>query len=241
VIDRMGRRAGCLAILALCACTSRNIGYVEDGGGGGDLGAADLFSFDFSGVNCYGLTEGACQAANCAADYCFNCSCTPSFRGCRPPNAKPYECPALGCPSPLCCRDQKDCGLNGLFCTAPDRDVPQCGICMPAPKPCTEDKHCANSGIPNAICGRAACVCDPTCVPGCALTADCREGELCDPNHHCRVRTCAEGCTVNFECLPGAKSCSRKPCKSDGDCPQKMCVLGFCHNGLGTCEGPPPP
>jgi hypothetical protein len=237
----MARRLGWVLLLGLVGCTSRNAGFMGDGGLG-DGGVADLLGVDF-GTNCYGRTEAQCAAAgsSCITDYCFNCTCTPAFAGCRPPNTTHYQCPALGCASPQCCRTQKECTNNGLVCSPPDRSVPQCGICMPAPNPCTEDKHCANSGIANAICGNAPCVCDQTCVAGCALTSDCREGEICDPNHHCRVRTCAEACTVNFECAPGAKDCSRKPCTSDTQCPQKMCVLGFCYNGLGTCEGPPPP
>ncbi len=238
----MARHAWWLAALGLMACTSRNLGFQDqDLGANGDGGGnVDLRGVDF-GTSCNGLNEQLCAAAaGCVADYCFNCSCTPTFNGCRAPNVTPLPCPALGCPQPLCCHDQKDCSQNGLFCVAPDQDIPQCGVCQQPLNPCTEDKHCANSGIPNAICGNSPCVCGQTCVAGCALTADCREGEICQPNHHCRARTCAEGCTQNFICS-GGTTCVRKTCKVDNDCPRKMCVLGFCHNGLGNCQGPPPP
>src|SRR5262245_47299123 len=61
---------------------------------------------------CKSLDELACHnAQGCIADYCEQCSCTPTFVGCRAIGAGKIPCPGLGCPQPLCCRDQSDCSM----------------------------------------------------------------------------------------------------------------------------------
>ncbi len=193
--------------------------------GGGDAGAA-----------CAQLaSEADCVAAQaCVADYCLECSCTPTFVGCRDAAAPKHTCPALGCPSPLCCRQPGDC-VQGTMCIPPG--ATSCGVCLMGS--CTGDSQC-----PGQVCDRAPCTCSPTgqaCLPRC--TADsCAAGSVCQADGHCRAQTCggaAAACPRDFSCAGSA--CVRTGCAGDGDCGNNgFCVEGSCFPALGECRPPVP-
>src|SRR5690242_12791134 len=83
------------------------------------LTAACVFHDDDAADACAGLTQDRCEATpGCVADHCFACSCTPAFAGCRAAAETPHACPLLGCPQPLCCHDDQDCGAT-LSCVGP--------------------------------------------------------------------------------------------------------------------------
>jgi hypothetical protein len=205
-------------------------------GSSGD--AADAGGSDAQAAPCSGMSLGDCRVASgCVADLCFACSCTPQFEGCRREADPAFECPALGCPQPLCCGEDGACpGGGGLTCVQPG-DSLGCGVCNPTAGSCTSDAECAPS-----ICEPIECSCSEqrACVPGCASTADCGEGLSCDiVGHRCLPASCSENapCPDNFICADGL--CARASCTGDTDC-DGFCVDGKCFDSLGTCKAPPP-
>lgn len=94
-------------------------------------------------------------------------------------------------------------------------------------KCCRAQNECGDGGL--------SCLQPGANVTQCQLTVDCGEGRICD-NQQCRPRTCAEVCPANFECAAGATICSRRSCNVDSDCPQRVCVFGFCYDSLGFCR-----
>ncbi len=228
----------------LAACGSSGLPLPDGGGGSPDGGGTtDLANAvaDLAMVRCVGLDEATCRATKgCAADTCMECSCTPTFVGCRAASAPPVECPALGCLQPLCCHSNADCPMGALFCIAPGAS-PGGGPCF-MPTPCKVDGDCAQQG-PTWICAIATSACGPAamgCVPGCSRDMDCPEGDVCRNDHHCVARPCmsAHDCPAEFACVGGG--CARLACNSDGDCGAGYCVEGACYTSLGVCEPPAP-
>ncbi len=257
----VGMRAwGVLWVLAFAGCDScsRALPIPEETArdlAGADLAAADLAdpaSVDFASA-CSGFDEKTCRAhKECVADFCFECSCTPTFVACRAPSAPKTGCPGLGCDQPVCCTSLNDCNRNGqltMTCVAPG-EWPGCGVCTADP-PCQSDSDCpldgGNSFTPTGpVCddARAYRICGPCfphkiCILGCTADRDCVGGRICDASHHCVWKPCATSadCAANFECTGG--SCSRTSCSSDADCPVGFCVQSSCYEGEGTCQPAP--
>jgi hypothetical protein len=194
---------------------------------------------------CSTLDETACAArTDCAADHCSECSCTPTFVGCRAVTEAPHACPMLGCPTPLCCRTNGDC-LGDTSCVAPG---PICsGACAIPPFSCSSDADCLGAGD-GYICGNLPCSCvgvtQNFCVLGCSSTNPCPEGETCGGDHHCSPQVCGPSapCPKGFGCSGGAAStCARMACQTDTDCADgSFCVDGMCYAGLGECRAPTP-
>jgi hypothetical protein len=188
-----------------------------------------------SSPECSGLALAECRLAEaCQPDLCEGCSCTPQYRGCLAAFADPPACPALGCPSPLCCGAQADC-IETTSCAAPGSDFP-CGSCNQDPGNCTDDAMCGAT----MICEPIACSCDgnKACVQGCIADRDCTEDQACDlATARCVARPCADdaGCPDNFRCIAG--SCARTTCSDDLDC-DGFCVEGSCFDGRGECRLP---
>jgi hypothetical protein len=236
----------CLAFLLpifLTACGRPGLplpdgGPPPDGASPGD--AANPIS-DLASARCVGLDESACRATfGCAADTCLECSCTPTYVGCRAESAPPTQCPGLGCGQPACCHSAKDCRMGGFECVPPGQSAGG-GPCF-MPLPCKRDGDCVAQG-PNWICGpvMSACVVvNMGCTPGCTADADCGEAQLCHKDHHCAGRPCmsAADCPQEFVCAKA--TCARRTCQSDADCGAGYCVQGACFTGLGMCEVPPP-
>ncbi len=188
---------------------------------------------------CSNLDLVGCRAdSRCVADTCLNCSCTPSFAGCRGVDASPEQCPDLECAQPACCRTQEECAGSG-FCTVEPQ--PGCGACLPGPSECAADGACAAGWI----CEPIACSCtgERHCVPGCATTG-CGVGEVCNPtSQRCEEQPCTAArteCPPNFACTWPEGGCLRLTCATDEHCPAGFCALGLCHESLGTCFLPPP-
>ncbi len=187
---------------------------------------------------CEALDLEGCRAdPGCVADTCLNCSCTPSFAGCRAVDGAAHACPELGCAQPACCRSQDECVGGGLCAIEPP---PGCGACMPGPGDCGADREC----VGGEICEAIACSCDGArrCVAGCEATG-CDLGEVCDPaSHRCAEQPCSAArteCPANFVCTWPEGGCLRGACTSDGNCPAGYCALGLCQESLGTCYQPP--
>lgn len=221
-----------LAMLLATACGTTAL--TVDGGPLGDGGAG----------RCDGLAEGACLAtAGCAADFCQACSCDRSFKSCRAASAAPAQCPALGCPQPLCCTDAQACTANGGFCRATGEAFANCGACNPVPGDfCTLDADC-NPRVTGTVCEPVPCACQGDarlCAPGCANDTDCLEGTTCDAaTRRCQPRSCSTdaACPPRFGCSNG--QCARSSCTTDAQC-GGFCVKGKCYRGQGTCELPRP-
>src|SRR5688572_10367641 len=91
---------------------------------------------------CTGLSLGDCQLADgCKPDICAGCFCDLNYRGCIPAGNNPAECPALGCPSAICCSTDAQCQGQGV-CTPPGASQ-GCGPCNNDPGNCTTDGECA--------------------------------------------------------------------------------------------------
>lgn len=199
------------------------------GGGGG-------------GASCTGLGVEACRArSDCAADFCFLCSCTPRFEGCRGVHELPHDCPAVNCPQPLCCQSAQDCSSTGASCIPPGTPFDGCGVCNPQPGTCVTDADCgAGTGT---ICEPIPCSCTAQrqCVPGCGPDSPCAQGTECNATTgRCQVIQCTgtPDCPSTFTCSSGV--CLRKSCAVDAQCGDGFCVDGQCYDGQGQCRLPVP-
>jgi hypothetical protein len=192
---------------------------------------------DFTTSRCDAITDArACAArADCAADYCSECSCTPAFKRCRAVQEAPVMCPALGCAEPLCCLKQTDCAQN-LTC-APPGTPNGCGACNTTPGSCTADSECTGQKICDFI--TCSCTQQKTCVDGCEARG-CSPEAACGADHRCHPKACADasGCPAQFACTGGA--CVRQTCSSPSGCPGGFCVQGSCYDGKGVCTPPTP-
>jgi hypothetical protein len=231
----MQKLAVCL-VLAAAACSGNALSTGGDGGGGGDGGHDP----------CAGKTEAQCQNSQaCVADYCFNCTCTPGYAGCRLPTSAPPQCPALGCPQPFCGCE----GLSELQCLAADPSMgctatycPDCDgkltiwnscggptsgapFCPPpsCPGRCRAESDCAMTGgfcyAPGEPLGCGICMQPPPCMSD----AECGLGDIC------AIAPCT--CTGESSCTPG--------CSSTG-CPEGQTCGSSNHCIPLTCGQCPP-
>ena len=196
-------------------------------GGGGSGGNA-----------CAGLDLATCRTTTgCAADFCYACSCQPTFMGCRGENDTPYGCPALGCAQPECCGAAADC-TSPLTCVEPGGSA-GCGACDSTVGDCLRDRECDVQA--GDVCDPIPCSCSDQmhCVPGCMGDLDCGTAEVCDTDlHRCRGVACttAADCPADFSC--GALgTCERRTCTADADC-DGFCVNGLCYDAQGVCTPP---
>lgn len=234
----------------LCLFLGCDSGALPGADAGVDSSIIDLAPSlpDMSSI-CHGLPEGECRRqSGCRADDCFACSCKPVYKGCHAIGDPPTQCPGLGCDQPVCCHAQGDCS-QFLICDAPGQSL-GCGACRSPGPACTSDADCAQGTAPPTICDvppPELCYCNVglQCIPGCASNSDCKVGEVCESDHHCRGMPCQSDadCPPNFSC-PRTKPatvlrCERTPCKADVDCLQGYCVDNACYDALGVCtQGP---
>jgi hypothetical protein len=231
----------------------------------GDLGNADLArggdlagNPDLSGgpdfawnidlaipPSCVGLSESACLArADCVADRCQECACTPQFAACRAVTDPPTVCTQPPCAFFQCCHDGSACNQTASLCVAPGQVL--CGGACPLSDGCMSDVECQKMD-PNTVCEAVPCVCSTTglsCTASCAQ-AGCGEGQLCGSDGHCQAMKCSTDgdCPIDFQCVKQnvQQVCARRTCNVDGDCPQpnNYCVDGACYSDLGKCEPAP--
>jgi hypothetical protein len=152
------------------------------------------------------------------------------------------DCPQVGCPQPLCCRDGNECN-TGATCAPPGTPL-GCGACNVEPGDCTDDAVCAA----DQICGPIQCSCNAAkrCAPGCTPNTVCGEGLECSGGSHPRCVT--KHCTFASDCAPAGFNCInmrcvRRACMADAECgPQgsAFCIGGECYRGLGECRLPVP-
>jgi hypothetical protein len=216
-LDAMARLAFAALLASILAyaagCTTRSLNFVGDGGGT-DGGPRDFAGLDFAGVSCGKLDEKSCLAAQpaCAADYCLECACTPTFIGCRAANAKGLPCPPVGCAPPNCTCD----GLDEKSCIASEATLG----CTPNYCPdCKGGQYYTGCLAANAGAG----VCPAVCPAGCHSQSDCGGGQEClAPGE-------SAGCGICF--VPD------KTCNSDGDCTTgSICEVAPCTcNGARSC------
>ncbi len=200
------------------------------GGSGGGGGAID------AGTSCSGLGVEACRLdAACEPDFCRACSCQPNFKGCRAKTDAPFDCPALGCPSPVCCQASAECQAIGT-CAPPGTPF-GCGACNNQPDTCTDDASCPA----DAVCDPRPCACSGQrdCRPGCGVNNPCAAGTTCTAKR-CVPLACTSSatCPGTFACLNG--QCARRTCTTDLQCGDGFCVDGTCFEGLGECRTPMP-
>jgi hypothetical protein len=142
-------------------------------------------------INCAMLDEASCKSTSlCVADYCQECSCTPTFVGCRTTSATRTPCPGLGCLQPACCTglDERACqaAAPSLGCTAeycPDCQGGQRYVGCAGPN---EGAQACTLNCPILDAGTDADSCSNQCSGGgrgCAgrCAAGCTNGELCCP------------------------------------------------------------
>lgn len=225
-----------ISACVLVACGRDLLNPLDAGGTGGGSGGGSQSGGGGGGSTCPGLSVDACRArSDCAADFCFQCSCTPQFEGCRPITAQPFDCPQLGCASPLCCQTGAQCGSSGDC--APPGTRWGCGFCDGQPSTCANDTGCGTSGI----CEPRQCGCsgETDCVPGCGPTNPCLTGTTCT-GKRCQPSSCSSStsCPSGFDCQGGL--CARRSCTRDLDCGDGFCVTGLCSEGWGECRGPVP-
>lgn len=169
----------------------------------------------------------------CVADFCTQCSCSPTFMGCRAASEAAASCPEVACAQPFCCGAATNCGFS-FACQPPGK--PRCdGVCDPSPSTCTFDSDCGAK----MICEPGACSCDAqrSCIEGCSVTAPCAAGSACDATtQRCVASVCASpnDCPSTFNCVN--RTCQRKTCSSDETCGFGFCVNGQCFDSYGECR-----
>lgn len=215
---------------------------------------------------CVGLDEASCNAdARCRADYCSECSCTPTFVGCVAAGAERTLCPAIACPALRCggCDglDEQSCvagettlGCTPEYCPACDGGHTFVGCFGPgeahgvdcAAPVCNTGCHSANECSSNQEC------LPPGASPGCGACrqgTDCTSDAACPSGQVCDVAECScsatgktcvpscatTGCAVGESC--GADGhCAPTPCASSAQCPVDFdCVLPPAGGGA-RCE-----
>jgi len=112
-------------------------------------------------------------------------------------------------------------------------------------KGCQADSECSNK--PNGICiyKKSDCTCggEKLCHTGCTKDAECKLGQMCDADHHCKPKKCKKGsdCPNLFACYAASKTCLRKNCKKSKECGAGgYCVNAKCHAAPGNCTPLPP-
>ena len=210
-------RLACLALLAtVAACDATH----------GGIAAA-----------CHGLALGDCRlTAGCKPDACAGCGCAESYRGCLAEIETPATCPALGCPSGICCSSAEACVPATGDCTPPG-SAPGCGACNTDPGTCTTDATCQAGGA-SMICEPIACSCsgNQACVQGCVDDTTCAVGTRCDvATARCVAKACTDamGCPANFDCT--SQMCARRTCTEDLAC-DGFCVWYQCFAERGECR-----
>lgn len=153
------------------------------------------------------------------------------------------------------CRNDRDCDFGLQRCLEPG-GFRGCGICFPdfmleGYRRCTNDSECLARGA-GEICeplGDASRTCTPcsgprsVCLAGCSDAAPCEEGQVCE-EHRCVGQPCLQSheCPAAHDCdLPSAGQgrCIRRPCVTDVECADGVCVKGACYTELGRCEAIP--
>lgn len=213
-----------LAIIALLFGCSNGHHASTDGGHGGA---------------CAGLSLGACRTTSgCVPDVCEGCGCDLNYRGCLATGETPAMCPALGCPSGICCTAEMPCASGSGTCYEPGADL-GCGACNTDPGDCSTDQEC-RARTPGTVCDPIRCSCEghSACTPGCTNDDACGEGQTCDlATNRCVAQACG-ACPDNFTCTAG--KCARTTCTTSNDCDDGYCVDGACFGSRGTCTFPPP-
>ncbi len=198
---------------------------------------------------CEGQSEAQCQQMQaCVADYCTECSCTPTFVGCRLITSPPTACPALGCAQPNCgaCEslDESQCkaaeatmGCTPFYC--PDCQGGQTfqGCLSPGAGAGACPQVCANGCRSQSDCSSLGQVClypgQPLCGGACMVPPTCNDDAFCQangggPNMICDYPQC--GCGGQKGCIPG--------CATPSDCPdgQTCSATHHCVNfACGSC------
>ena len=191
-------------------------------------------------LDCHSLDEKSCAATGgaCVADYCLECSCTPTFVGCRLPTEPQTTCPGLGCAQPNCSCD----GLSESECIASESTL---GC---TPNYCTD---CEGGEIWNGCTGpnEGAPACPGVCPQmGCHDQSECSGGQEClapGASAGCGICKQGDGCTSDGDCAPG-EICGFDPCVCTGNgmscgpgCSQTGCPDGQVCNQTDHCADIP--
>ncbi len=163
---------------------------------------------------CKGKDEATCKTtASCVADYCTECSCTPTFVGCRSTTSAQTACPALGCAQP-------NCGCDGL--------AEQACIAAESTQGCTPF-YCPNCNGGNTYQGCLAPnagdgACPQVCSNSCRQQTDCQGGQFCLPPGQ---PLCGGACMIPPACNDDAF------CQANGGSATSVCDVPVCE-----CGGP---
>jgi hypothetical protein len=208
---------------------------------------------------CVGLDETACQAeVGCVADYCQQCSCTPTYVGCRDATDTPPPCPQVDCATQPACTcgdlDETSCGgaqgtelgCTAVYCDGCNGTRTYAGCAGPGqtiacttgacPQTCRADSDCVN-----ALCvpAGASAGCGPcrSGDPACTTDSDCASQ---GPTSICAVPVCACQPTVTA-CIPGCTADSDcglgETCGDDHRCAPSPCTLpSDCPDNF-MCDG----
>ena len=138
------------------------------------------------------------------------------------------------------CKSDKDCKVDEV-CETP---AFQCrkAICPPV---CTTDQDCRFCGNSRTRCEpkRKHCVVPPTTGSPCQTDAECRQGEICNPNGRCEVGKSV--CSRDSDCQTGQVCNSKgfcappapRKCTQDSDCqPGEFCPKGTCYRPPTQCK-----
>ena len=140
------------------------------------------------------------------------------------------------------CRSNSDC--CGGICQGPN-SPPLCGVCQMMMSNCSSNSDCMSG----QVCQSSApppCDCVAggvlqTCEAACTSTS-CGSGMQCATDGTCVPVPCGHGyqCPALTDCRPDAggdpHGCTLRPCTTDSDCSEGVCVEGDCSASPGMCE-----
>lgn len=154
------------------------------------------------------------------------------------------------------CREQAECGTDGLSCFLP-------GECNSGVGECPGPTHCLVGEAPAFDNTCEAQLCDlamPQCPEASTCTASMCNGAPCDVclpdvttcssdgqcplGYACTASECRQGCANDAECgsanlvCDDLHECVPTTCAVDGDCDAGYCLGGLCYDTLGICQLP---
>ena len=187
---------------------------------------------------------------------CGECGCPTQPGGQSAPCTTDDECwdprkaneTASRCVNGRCevCRENADCPADAPLCidnTVGSTSLPVCAQCTEDSDCPAERPFCVMDGLSftcrecrtTADCARGVCN-RFECAAGCGESADCPDPAThCGAEERCVAIPCTsdDHCPKNTTCSAGV--CGRVSCRTDGDCPDGVCVDNRCHETFGRC------
>ena len=159
-------------------------------------------------------SEGVCVADTIACDTTYdsskscdqNSALNPSTNNCECNNG--YQCRNAKCD--IICTTAADCDFGfGCLSGVCTKRSPGCGVSTElGPIQCPLNSYLIIDGEMMCTCRTGYACIDNLCLPGCQLTSDCKDDQVCvDTKCEMKCKNCSEGVCINGECVKDNVGC----------------------------------